>query len=154
MKLNNSYKNVELIIEDTLLDKLEKEGIYSYPNECGGFLVGYYSKDFKILYITDFILPKKQRGSKFLFERSIDGLKEIFYKLFISKKHYYIGEWHTHPNGSSIYSQTDLNAMIKIANCDTVNITNPILLILSISQSSVQEFSIYIYDKKGLYKYE
>ena len=44
--------------------------------------------------------------------------------------------------------------MIKIANCDTVNITNPILLILSISQSSVQEFSIYIYDKKGLYKYE
>jgi len=71
MKLNNSYKNVELIIEDTLLDKLEKEGIYSYPNECGGFLVGYYSKDFKILYITDFILPKNKEDQNFYLKEAL-----------------------------------------------------------------------------------
>jgi len=154
MNLINQYKNVKLTIENSLLEKLEKLGINSYPNECGGFLVGYYSQDYKMLYITDFILPKKQNGSALLFERSIDGVKDIFYNLFSSKKHFYIGEWHTHPNGSSMYSHTDLNAMIKIANYSTVNITNPILLILSIDKSKMKDFSIYIYDKKGLYKYE
>ncbi len=70
------------------------------------------------------------------------------------KKHYYIGEWHSHPNGSSMYSQTDLKAMIKIANCETVMIENPILLILSVTKNQLQDFSIYLYDNKELYLYE
>ena len=154
MNLINKHKNMKLIIEDSLLKKLKKLGVSSYPNECGGFLVGYYSDNNTTLQVTDSILPKKQKSSSFLFERSIDGVKDILFKLFSSKKYFYIGEWHTHPNGSSLYSQTDLNAMVEITNCKTVNITNPILLILSIGQKKVHDFSIYIYDKKGLYKYE
>ena len=154
MDFINNHKNVQLRIDDSLLKKLEQLGITSYPNECGGFLVGYYSDNNTTLQITDSILPKKQKGSSILFERSLDGVKDIFVKLFSSKKHFYIGEWHTHPNGSSLYSQTDLAAMIEIANCDTVNIENPILLILSIKKNQLNDFSIYLYDKKGLYKYE
>lgn len=154
MNLINKHKNVKLIVEDSLLKKLEKLGVSSYPNECGGFLVGYYSDNNTTLQITDSILPKKQKGSSILFERSIDGVKDVFVKLFSSKKYFYIGEWHTHPNGSSLYSQTDLTAMVEIANCDTVNIENPILLILSIKKNQLNDFSIYLYNKKGLYKYE
>lgn len=154
MKLFNKHKNVNLILEDSLLERLGKLGINSYPNECGGFLVGYYAEDFSALHITDYILPQKYSSSTTLFERSIDGIKDIFHQLFQSKRHYYIGEWHTHPNGSSMYSQTDLNAMVQIAKCETVNITNPILLILAIKSNKVSDFSIYIYDNKGLYTYE
>ena len=154
MKFRNKLKNVELIMKKKLLQKLEQLGRENYPNECGGFLVGYYAEDYKRLSITNIVLPKKQKSSSSLFERSIDGVKEILQKLYIAKKHYYIGEWHTHPNGFSTYSQTDLNAMIEIVNCKTVNIKNPILLILSVGKNKIEDFSIYIYDNKGLYKYE
>jgi integrative and conjugative element protein (TIGR02256 family) len=154
MELINKHKHAKLIIQDSLLEKLGQLGMQSYPNECGGFLLGYYSKDFLTLHITDLLLPKKQKKSSYSFERSVDGLKIFFNKLLISKKYYYIGEWHTHPNGSSMFSQTDLKAMIEIVSCDTVNITNPILLILAIDYTKVKDFSIYIYDNKGLYRYE
>jgi len=154
MKLINTYKNVSLMIEDSLLEKLTKVALQNYPNESGGFLVGYYSQDFMTLHITDFVLPQQQKSSSFLFERSIIGIKEVFNKLFVTKKYYYIGEWHTHPNGSSMYSQIDLKAMIEIATCETVNITNPILLIFSVSKNKLQDFSFYIYDNKGLYRNE
>lgn len=154
MKLINTYKNVSLMINDSLLERLTQVALQNYPHESGGFLVGYYSQDFMTLHITDFILPQQQKSSSFLFERSIIGIKEIFNKLFVTKKYYYIGEWHTHPDGSSMYSHTDLKAMIEIATCKTVNITNPILLILSVNKNKLQDFSFYIYNHKGLYKYE
>jgi [CysO sulfur-carrier protein]-S-L-cysteine hydrolase len=154
MKFINSHKNVSLILEDSLLKKLTTIALKNYPNECGGFLMGYYSEDFMTAYITDFILPKQQKSSSFLFERSIMGVQEIFQKFFSEKKHFYLGEWHTHPNGSSIYSYTDLKAMIEIADCKSVNITNPILLILGVDTNNISSLSFYLYNNKGLYKYE
>ena len=154
MELFNKTKNVKLVLDDILIDKLSIIGKQHYPNECGGFLVGYYAEDLTTLNITDFILPQEFHSSSFIFKRSIVGIKEILNKIFQLKKHYYIGEWHTHPNGSSMYSRTDLTAMIEIANCDTVNITNPILLILGIRKDKMKDFSFYIYNNKGLYKYE
>jgi len=154
MQLYNQHRQVNLIIPDGLIGKLTSVGIRNYPHESGGFLMGYYSEDKLTLHIADFLLPIKDKKTRFFFERSVQGLKEKLYRLFQTKGHFYIGEWHTHPNGLSMYSQTDLNAMIEIANCDTVNITNPILLILSIGKNQLNDFSIYLYDKKGLYRYE
>lgn len=154
MKLVNKDKDVNLIIDDDLLKHIAQLGIEKFPNECGGFLIGHYSDDSKSLYIKDILLPKKQKGLLYLYERSIDGMKQLFNALFEQKKYYYVGEWHTHPNGSSMYSQTDLNAMIEIENCETVNITNPVLLILSIQDRKLKDFSFYIYNNKGLYRYE
>ena len=154
MELKNKQKNVKLIIEDELLNNIETLGFNCYPNECGGFLVGYYSNDLMSLYVTDYILPNKQKGSPSFFERSSEGLKQIFHQLFSLKRQYYIGEWHTHPNGSSMYSYTDLNAMRQIASSTNVSIENPILLILGIINNSPSEISAYIYDNKELFKYE
>lgn len=153
MQLFNKHKQVNLIITDGLIDKLTSLGIKNYPHECGGFLVGYYSEDKLTLHITDFLLPTKDKKSRFLFERSVQGLKEKLYKLFQTKGHFYIGEWHTHPNGSTMYSKTDLNAMIKIAEHDTVYIENPILLILSLDGTKLKDFTFYIYDNKELHNY-
>lgn len=154
MKLKNQHKNVTLIIEEKLLSSLGVLGVASFPNECGGLLVGYYSNDSMSLYITDHILPHKQKGSPASYERSSEGLEEKLHQIFSSKKEHYIGEWHTHPECSSMYSQTDLNAMRQIANSIDVSIMNPILLILSISNNRICEFSAYLYDNKELFKYE
>lgn len=154
MKLINKENKLELIIEDDLLKHLGTIGVTHFPNEFGGFLVGYYADDFKTLFVKDFILPKIYKGSSFGFERSINGLEKIFNKLFNQKKQYYVGEWHTHPNGSTRYSQTDLNAMINTAECETVQITNPILLILSVNKSKMTNYSFYYYEDKQLIPYE
>ncbi len=154
MKFINSYKNLNLIISEETLSKIAKKGKNFFPNEIGGFLIGYYSLDLKTLYITDFLLPKHYKNNSYLFERSVDGIISIFKKIFKKKKHYYIGEWHTHPNGSTMYSNTDLKAMIKIAKNDKVVIQNPILLILSINIDDSYEFSFYLYVNEKFIKYD
>lgn len=154
MKLHNKFRNIELIIDQELLEKISQLGIEHYPNEFGGFLVGKYSGDYKTLFITDYILPKSYKGNRYLFERSSKGMKSFFYELFKKKKEYYVGEWHTHPNGSTRFSDTDLNAMINIESSSNVNIKNPVLLILSISAKKLNQVKFYVYDKKKLLPYE
>ena len=154
MQLINKHKNLRLVVEEQLLFKLEEQGVKSYPKECGGFLVGYYSADYSTLHLTNFLLPEKQIRGCFYFERSVEMVEDIFYRLFKKKKQHYIGEWHTHPDAASMYSPTDQEAMVKIANCKTVHIDNPILLILSVGKEHLLDFSFYLYDKERLFKYD
>ncbi|WP_164732244.1 Mov34/MPN/PAD-1 family protein [Flagellimonas oceanensis] len=154
MKLHNKHRNVELIINQELLEKISQLGIDHYPNEFGGFLIGKYSDDYNTLFITDYILPKSYKGSRSLFERSAKGTKSLFSKLFKIKKEIYVGEWHTHPNGSTRYSDIDLRAMINIESSPSVNIKNPVLLILSVSEKKLNQATFYIYENKKLIPYE
>ena len=154
MRLFNKQKNVELNISQELFDKIGKAGIDHFPNEFGGFLIGKYSDDYNTLFITDFILPKSYKGNRYLFVRSTKGIKSLFSELFKFKKEFYVGEWHTHPNGSTKYSSTDLNAMINIESSKEVHIRNPVLLILSISDEKINQATFYIYDRKKLIAYE
>jgi [CysO sulfur-carrier protein]-S-L-cysteine hydrolase len=154
LKLINKHNKLELVIENDLMNRLGNLGIKYYPNEFGGFLIGNYAADFKTVFIIDFLLPKKYSGSSFGFERSVEGLEKKFNEIFDRKKQYFVGEWHTHPDGSTMYSQTDLNAMIKTAECETVQIKNPILLILSVNKSKMTNYTFYFYENRKLIVYE
>lgn len=154
MKLIKKYKDLELIVEEKLLNKLGAIGAKHFPNEFGGFLLGHYSEDFKSVYIDNYLLPKKYKAQPTLFERSIEGTVSRFKKLFKEKNQYYIGEWHTHPNGSTMFSQTDLNAMIETVQCDTVQIKNPLLLILDVNEEELNNYTFYYYNNKNLIPYE
>ncbi len=154
MKLATKYTNLKLVIDSDVIDKIKDIGTKKYPNEFGGFLVGKYSDDLSTLIITSFLLPKKYTGHPMSFERSTDGLHKLINELFISKQEYYVGEWHTHPHGSTGYSTTDFDAMKAIAECETVNINNPVLLILSIEKIECINFTFYCYDNEKLIPYE
>lgn len=154
MILINKFNNLRISIKKSLIIKIANIAIQHFPNEFGGFLIGRYSEDLKIVEIEDFILPTKYKGAPTLFQRSIDDIEDLFKKEFEMNKRYYIGEWHSHPNGSTMYSQTDLNAMIETVNCSTVTIKNPLLLILSISNKKLNDFTFYCYSDKKLQKYE
>jgi len=67
LKLYNKHRKVELVIDQELLDNIGKSGIVHFPNEFGGFLIGKYSDDYNTLFITDYILPKSYKGSRYLF---------------------------------------------------------------------------------------
>lgn len=154
MKLKKKYNNIELFIEESILNEMGNLGILHYPNEFGGFLIGKYSSDLKTLLIENYILPIKYNGFPYSFERSIEGIRVAFKNLFSKKKLYYIGEWHTHPGGSTRYSHTDLIAMIKTVECETVKIVNPVLLILAVNKQKMTDYTFYFYENKKLIPYE
>lgn len=140
-------------VDDGLLDNLVKVGKSHYPNEFGGFLVGYYTHDNTHLYITNTILPKSFKASKYSFERSTKGINKKlanYYKE--TPKKFYIGEWHTHPDNSPIPSATDVLALNAIIN-DKNSCLNPVLLIIGYSKTQV-DFGFYVWFENKLYKYE
>ena len=148
------YKNLQLCIECPLIKLMTKTAIHHYPNEYGGFLLGYYSDDFTKLYVKDFLLVDKYASSPVEFRRELNIKIHDFEKIFQETGLYYIGEWHSHPNALARYSLTDLQAMNNIASCNTVQLNNPVLLILSISNNKLLDFNFFIFDKGRLIVYE
>lgn len=148
------YKNLKLVVDDSLLKSIYQSSCRHYPKEYGGFLIGKYSDDFKTLYIEQSITAEIFNSSRIEFNRESNYLKSEFEKLFIDKGLYYIGEWHTHPDGEAWYSSTDLKAMISIAHEKNVKIDNPILLILSIVSDSLKDFNFFVLNNSRLELYE
>ena len=96
----------------------------------------------------------KYASSPVEFRRKLNVKIHDFEKIFQETGLYYIGEWHSHPNASAWYSLTDLQAMNNIASCNTVQLNNPVLLILSISNNKLLDFNFFIFDKGRLVVYE
>ena len=145
---------LSLEIAESLLNTLVEEGKAHYPNEFGGFLIGYYSDDHKHLFISDSVFPKSFTASKHSFERSTEGIEKKlshFYKEVPGK--FYVGEWHSHPDNSSIPSFTDISAMNAIIENQDAGISNPVLLIIGYSKTKV-DFGFYVCFKNKLYRYE
>ena len=148
------YKNLQLCFKRQLVEKMTKIAIHHYPNEYGGFLLGCYADDFTRLCIKDFLLVDKYTSSSVEFRRELNSKIHNFENIFQETGLYYIGEWHSHPNASAWYSLTDLQAMNDIVSCDTVQLYNPVLLILSISSNKLLDFNFFIFDQGRLVVYE
>lgn len=145
---------LSLEIENEFLNKLLEVGKTHYPNEFGGFLIGHYSKDNKHLYITNTVLPKKFKASKYSFERSTKGIEIELTEFYADNpRKIYIGEWHTHPDNSPIPSATDISAINTIINSKNTSIANPVLLIIGYTKTMV-DFGFYVWFENKLYKYE
>jgi len=140
--------------DDDLLNKLVENGKSHCPNEFGGFLIGYYSDENKLLHITNTILPKSFKASKYNFERSTKGIEKKLGKYYKeTPKKFYVGEWHTHPNNSPIPSATDILAINAITNNKNSCLANPVLLIIGYSKTKV-DFGFYVWFENKLYRYE
>ncbi|MGN6880456.1 Mov34/MPN/PAD-1 family protein [Neisseria sp. P0020.S005] len=148
------YKNLQLCFKRQIIEQMAKIAIHHYPNEYGGFLLGCYSDDFTRLHIKDFLLVDKYTSSSVKFRRELNSKIHNFENIFQETELYYIGEWHSHPNASAWYSLTDLQAMNDIVSCDTVQLYNPVLLILSISSNKLLDFNFFIFDQGRLVVYE
>lgn len=145
---------LSLEIDEELLSKLLEIGKIHYPDEFGGFLLGYYSKGNEHLHITDTILPKNYHASKYSFERTTKGIENEFMEYYKRQpRKIYVGEWHTHPDNSPIPSLTDISAINEIISNKYTSIANPILLIIGYSKIKT-DFGFYVWFNNKLYRYE
>lgn len=149
---SNSIIGLEIEYDDNLLDELKEIALNHYPNEIGGYLLGRYSNDKSKATIVKQIIALEYSNSPVSFKHIVnEATKNIFIKLFKEEGIHYLGEWHTHPNSDSRYSQTDFNALKKIAKGD---IENPILLIIGFDMKGIRDFSFNVFFNKKIYNYE
>ena len=129
--------------------KLQAEG--EYPNENGGMLAGRYSADRHTVYIEKVVVPVDKLTGRTTFMRKTNGLEKVWEQLSQEGLRY-VGEWHSHPNGSTQYSGSDLAAIIDIEK--EVAIENPILMIVGVRGCRLSALTFYCYKNNKLLEYK
>lgn len=130
---SNKEHKLSVKVEDNIWDKILAHCNEFYPKECGGVLVGSYDKDLKNSFVKDIYFSKKSKFWMFNFLRESQETNKYLKQLWgkSSSEVYFVGEWHSHPNGNSMPSSRDDKTLFKIAKSKTCQCSRPILLILS-----------------------
>lgn len=108
----------EIIVNDwtiyvnqtSLLKSLSEFRQSKLPNETGGILIGGVDKFYKKIYVVDTIFaPADSIEKPTLFIRGIKGVKTRLLEIesITNNNLYYLGEWHSHPDGCSLNMSTD-----------------------------------------------
>jgi integrative and conjugative element protein (TIGR02256 family) len=150
---NCNDKNSSIHISKRVLKTIEEITSNHYPKEFGGVFIGYKSKEDFI--ITNILIPDEYKNGKTIFVRYPGTLNERLSEIhnITNGKIQYLGEWHSHPDGSTSPSNIDINAMKEIAVDKKINIDKPLLMIVGVNKIYFEK-DLYIYDDKKLKKYE
>ena len=138
-------------IQASVFNQIQLQAEAKYPNENGGMLAGRYSVDRHTVYIEKVVVPVEKLTSRTTFKRKAKGLEKVWEQL-VKDGLRYVGEWHSHPNGSTQYSNTDLTAMVDIEK--EVTIANPLLLIVGVRGDGLSAHTFYCYKNNKLLKYK
>lgn len=93
-----------------LIKEMEKQKNKDTSQETGGCLFGCYDRTSSSIYIFfEHPAPMDSKCAQTFFERGCQGLSQIVKSIDERTFHQvrYLGEWHSHPYGSSCPSQTD-----------------------------------------------
>lgn len=152
MRYKLDSKGLSLKISNNILLAIYDQARDAFPNETGGMLAGRYINNYTAI-VEYLVKTKKSIESTTSFVRRADGVDKEWARLKEDNCEY-LGEWHSHPNGSFDYSTVDYNAMINIANDENVLIKNPLLLIVSLDKDTIKNHGVYFYDSGKLEKYK
>lgn len=153
MILENEDIGLKVEIDVALLDSMYSLSMRHFPKEFGGVLIGRYTEDMKTCIIEDIIPAKEYKSSKYYFERGRRGLS-MKLKAYYNRtpRLLYVGEWHTHPDMLAEPSETDKQAMRELEAHDNVNITSPLLLIMSNTKKGYT-YNCFVQHNKTIYTY-
>lgn len=151
MKYYLASDDLYIEIKASVFNKIKLQAEGEYPNENGGMLAGRYSVDRHTVYIEKVVVPVEKLTGRTTFMRNTNGLENVW-KQLAKEGLRYVGEWHSHPNGSTQYSGTDLAAMIDIEK--EIAIENPILLIVDVRNDGLSAHTFYCYKNNKLLEYK
>lgn len=145
--------NSSIHISTRVLKTIENETRFHYPNEFGGVFIGF--KESENFIITDILIPDEYKNGRTIFVRHPGTLNERLSEIHnvTNGKIQYLGEWHSHPDGPTNPSNTDIGAMREIAQDKSIYIDKPLLMISEVRKTSFEK-DLYIYADKKLKKYE
>lgn len=104
--------------------------------ETGGILTGYYTNNLDCAVVTMVSgPPSDSKSTRNRFYRGILGLQERLDRLWVKERHYYLGEWHFHPDNEPSPSPDDILQMMKIASAPEFHCPEPLLLLVGYNPS-------------------
>lgn len=122
-------------IKSTLIKELLSQAEYFRPYETGGCLLGYWVQPIHEVVITEVVGPgPKAEHFKTKFHPDYDWQEAEIAKIYTESgfMHYYLGDWHTHPNSSNAnLSREDCRTLKKISNYSPARITSPLMFIIA-----------------------
>ena len=151
MKYYLASDNLYIEIKASVFNQIKLQAEGEYPNENGGMLAGRYSADRHTVYIEKVVVPVEKLTGRTTFMRKTNGLEKVWEQLSQEGLRY-VGEWHSHPNGSTQYSGSDLAAIIDIEK--EVAIENPILMIVGVRGCRLSTLTFYCYKNNKLLEYK
>lgn len=109
----------DIVWDDGIEQKVRELRKKALPNETGGIIVGFHDMTHKTVFIVDALpAPADSQGTPSSFDRGIHGVQELLEKISAQTGGNvgYIGEWHSHPDGSSSrQSKMDINQLTELA---------------------------------------
>ena len=143
--------NLSLVMPDLIWQKMVRLCEESYPNECGGILIGEYTDDLKQAKVKKIMISKNNSGNRMSFLREAKVANNFLKKLWrmASGTKYFIGEWHSHPRGAGYPSATDDDSMYQVAKRKQCACKRPVLIILNGGSKIWQSDRCWVYLAEG-----
>lgn len=135
----------QIRLSDRAFARIRQQTISELPNETGGLLAGFIHHKRKIIYVTRVLdPPPDSEGYPYAFKLGVQDVPDKLMELYnrTGGLIYYVGEWHSHPNGSPQLSRTDKEAIAQIAShLNRVKIPTHILV------ATVGDCYAYVFDQ-------
>ena len=117
--LSEQLNGLRIVWDEGIRERVQQCRAEKLPNETGGVLLGYFDLPSTSVYLVDVLpAPADSQGDPSGFTRGIDGLSTAVQR--VSERTGgivgYVGEWHSHPPGSSAWPSTaDIYQMTSLA---------------------------------------
>jgi len=121
-----------------------------HPHEIGTSLVGSYSDDGFDALVSDMApLSPDSMSSQSTFVRGTKGLRAFFSRVWVAfaGNRFYVGEWHSHPNGSPVPSRLDDSNQLAISRDRKTNCPESILIIVGGNPVSDYHLGVFVYSR-------
>jgi integrative and conjugative element protein (TIGR02256 family) len=113
---------------------LGREAARMSPKETGGVLLGYWDAGGETALVTEWIGPGPDaQHTETSFVPDYDYQEDQIALLYAAsgRRLSYLGDWHTHPTGSSDLSNTDRACLRRIARSREARASRPLMIVLS-----------------------
>lgn len=133
------------------LDQMLVEGRRTFPLETGGVLMGFVGVDCTV--VTSVVGPGPRaihRRRSFMPDAGWqqERVAELYERS--GRRDTYLGDWHTHPGGTTRASITDWLAALTIARSRAVRCPNPVIIVLALSAAGALSVGAYRWNRRKL----
>lgn len=111
----------QIVTDDVFLETLFGLRKQQLPNETGSSIVGHIDIENKVIYPFHILpTPENSTSTRTSFIRGSEGNREALEDILkkTSNAFTYLGEWHSHPNGSGVNPSGDDNSLLKVISSE------------------------------------
>lgn len=118
------------------------------PKETGGVLVGYYTEAQDCAVVTEVSgAPADSKSGRNFFVRGTAGLQRWLNRLWRRERHFYLGDWHSHPGEAPRASPTDVAQLQEIARDESRKCPEPVTLLIGGCAADANDAAAYVYPR-------